>query len=281
MIVGSRFWPFRFARPMCSLLQDSIGQHKIAQQHRSVWHLLSAVCWLALFHAFLSGIAFAQTEPILRDAPKPTRQSPPPDQPAKPDTANKMPTDTTATTQPHDSTQIDSSRHWFYGAAYQWPLPKRAARLSFLLPGLGQCYNRSYWKVPIVYAALGTTTFFILRNGQEYIRYRNAYRIRLDTDPTTFDEFDIRAGAGIAINNGNLKGLRDYYRQNRDLSILLTAIAYSLNALDAYVDAHLKHFDVSDNLSLRWQPLHSVAQPTMALQFSTGFVLTQKKPYSK
>jgi len=121
--------------------------------------------------------------------------------------------------------------------------PQRAALLSTCLPGLGQLYNKKYWKIPIVYGVLGTIGFFAWNNHQNYLIFRNALRARYDDNPHTVDDFP-------NINDQVLKAQREYYRRNRDLLIIFGVIGYSLNILDAYVDAHLKGFTVSDQLTI-------------------------------
>ncbi|MFN3528291.1 MAG: DUF5683 domain-containing protein [Bacteroidia bacterium] len=125
---------------------------------------------------------------------------------------------------------------------------KRAVRYSMILPGLGQVYNRKYWKVPIIYGLGGFTVYTAVQSHRQYIDYRNAYRLRTDDDPSTVDDY-----VGI-FNNPALRANRDDARQNRDLMIILTAGVYALNLIDATVDAHLFHFNVSDDLSVRLIP---------------------------
>jgi hypothetical protein len=122
--------------------------------------------------------------------------------------------------------------------------PQRAALLSTCLPGLGQLYNKKYWKIPIVYGVLGTIGYFAWNNHQNYLIFRNALRARYDDNPQTVDDFP-------NINDQVLKAQREYYRRNRDLFIIFGVIGYSLNILDAYVDAHLKGFTVSDQLTIQ------------------------------
>jgi hypothetical protein len=122
--------------------------------------------------------------------------------------------------------------------------PSRAAFYSAILPGLGQAYNKKYWKIPIVYAALGTGIYFYITNNKNYNRYRRAYKSRLAGFNN--DEFQ-----GIVTDNNALIDAQEFYQRNRDLSLLLTVVAYVLNIVDANVDAHLLQFNVSDDLSLR------------------------------
>jgi hypothetical protein len=125
---------------------------------------------------------------------------------------------------------------------------QKAVRYSAMLPGLGQAYNRKYWKIPIIYGLGGFTVYTAVGNHREYIRHRDAYRIRVDGNPETVDEF-----VGIQ-SNAQLRANRDVYRNDRDLFWILTAAVYALNLVDASVDAHLFHFNVSDDLSVRLMP---------------------------
>ncbi len=137
-------------------------------------------------------------------------------------------------------------RPWRHQA--DWPRPRMAVQLGFV-PGLGQIYNRQLWKLPLVYGALGGCSYFAVINHREYVRYRTAYRLRMDGDSTTIDEFD-----GLIFNPQSLQTLRNQYQQNRDLSIVLGVLAYLGMLMDAYVSAHLTHFKVSDDLSLQVLP---------------------------
>ncbi|QHI38997.1 hypothetical protein IMCC3317_43970 [Kordia antarctica] len=121
--------------------------------------------------------------------------------------------------------------------------PSKAAFYSAILPGLGQAYNKKYWKIPIVYAALGTGIYFYIDNNKKYNQYRSAYKRRLAG--FTDDEFQ-----GIVADNDALIDAQEFYQKNRDLSLLLTVVAYVLNIVDANVDAHLLQFNVSDDLSV-------------------------------
>ncbi len=123
--------------------------------------------------------------------------------------------------------------------------PKKATLMSTFLPGLGQAYNKKYWKIPIVYAGLGTTVYFIFWNQDYYNEFRTAFDIR---EAGGEDKY-----AGIYTTD-NLITLQNYYRNNRDLSIILTVLIYGLNILDANIDAHLYDFDVSENISMRVEP---------------------------
>ncbi len=132
---------------------------------------------------------------------------------------------------------------------------KRATTLAMICPGAGQIYNKSYWRVPIVLGGFATTIYCIDWNNRGYQRFKKAYRLRADYDdnPDNYpdgstDEFGGRYSASF------LKNLRDNYRRNRDLCIILTAGLYILQIVDAHVDAHLRDYDISDDLSMNVSP---------------------------
>ena len=120
--------------------------------------------------------------------------------------------------------------------------PARAAFLSAIVPGLGQAYNKKYWKIPIVYAALGTGVYFYSDNNTKYHRLRDAYKKRLRGIP---DEYLGEYSDATLIN-----GQRTFQR-DRDLSLIITIGLYALNIIDANVDAHLMQFNVNNNLSFK------------------------------
>lgn len=126
--------------------------------------------------------------------------------------------------------------------------PARAAFYSAVLPGLGQAYNGRYWKIPIVYAALGVGTYFYINNDNEYHRYRDAYRIRLAGG--TNDEFSDENGTPL-ISDSGLQNAQEFYQRNKEVSLLVMIGLYALNIIDANVDAHLQQFNVSENLAVK------------------------------
>lgn len=126
--------------------------------------------------------------------------------------------------------------------------PKKAALYSAVLPGSGQAYNKKYWKMPIIYAGLGTAIYFGISNHKEFKTYKDAYTKRVDNDESTIDQFDGR------YTDGNLRDLMSYYQRNRDLSYVLAGLVYVLNIIDASVDAHFYYFNVSNDLSMSIQP---------------------------
>ena len=120
--------------------------------------------------------------------------------------------------------------------------PAKAAFYSAILPGLGQAYNKKYWKIPLVYAAIGTTLYFYTDSNKKYNQYRDAYKRRLEG--YTDDKFD------YLDKNRLIKGQK-FYQRNRDLSALMAVGFYVLNIIDANVDAALIQFNVNENLSLK------------------------------
>tara|TARA_B000000441_G_scaffold574_1_gene348 strand:- start:156 stop:701 length:546 start_codon:yes stop_codon:yes gene_type:complete len=126
--------------------------------------------------------------------------------------------------------------------------PSKATFYSAVLPGLGQAYNKKYWKIPIVYGALATGIYFYNENDKSYNRYRNAYKRRLAG--FTDDEF---FGNGLypAISDDGLIRAQNTLKRNKELSILVTVGLYILNIIDANVDAHLLQYNLDDNLSIK------------------------------
>ena len=122
--------------------------------------------------------------------------------------------------------------------------PKKATLLSAVLPGAGQVYNNKAWKVPILYAGIMTDIYFIGYNNKRYQTFRTALFAFDDGDTSQFP----------SLNRESLVRNVDYWRQNRDLTILLLAAIYALNLIDANVDAHLSGFDISDDISMKIEP---------------------------
>ncbi len=119
--------------------------------------------------------------------------------------------------------------------------PSKAAFYSAILPGLGQAYNKRWWKIPIVYGAIGTSLYFYSDNNKKYHEYRDAYKRRLaGYDDDQFQYLD----------DTRLIEAQRFYQRNRDLSLLITGLFYILNIVDANVDAHLMQFNVSDKLTV-------------------------------
>jgi hypothetical protein len=125
--------------------------------------------------------------------------------------------------------------------------PSKAAFYSAILPGLGQVYNKRYWKVPIVWGAIGAGVYFYVSNDKQFDRYRDAYKRRLAGFKD--DEF-YGPNDTPSISDDGLIRAQQQFRRNKEVSLLVTLLLYSLNIIDANVDAHLLQFNVDKNLSL-------------------------------
>lgn len=141
------------------------------------------------------------------------------------------------------------------------PDPTRAVWMSALFPGLGQVYNRRYWKIPIIiggYMALGYGTSW---NNNQYQDYSRAYRDLLDNDPTSNSYMNFfppnvsEDSLDKSWLTSVMKSRKDFYRRNRDLCIIISGALYILQVVDAHVDAHLKDYDISDDLSMNIEPM--------------------------
>ena len=153
--------------------------------------------------------------------------------------------------------------------------PKKAAWMSAVLPGLGQGYNKKYWKIPIVYAGFAGTSVGIWYFHREFKAYRDEYRIRLDTNiRLNFKDLgDENVNANKLIN-----------QQRMEIFIIVTAVWYLVNIIDAVVDAHLFSFDISEDLSLNiipsFQPNYTRETSSFAnkspISANVSFVFTLK-----
>ncbi len=123
--------------------------------------------------------------------------------------------------------------------------PSKAAFYSAVLPGLGQMYNKKYWKVPLVYAALGTGVYFYVDNNNGYDRYRTAFKLR---ESGRQDEFTTDEGIEL-VSDAGLKRAQEVFKKNRDLSLFVTIGMYILNIVEANVDAHLPDKALDTNIS--------------------------------
>lgn len=146
----------------------------------------------------------------------------------------------------------------------------KAAIYSAVLPGLGQAYNRKYWKIPIIYAGFTVIGYFVVTNDKEYDQFKEAYIYVANSDTVPTDNPYVGK-----YTKDQLKASMDFYRRNRDLSIIIGVVWYTLNILEAYVDAHFFDYDISDDLSLHVSPT-SISSPVKPLQPSPGIRLTLK-----
>jgi Family of unknown function (DUF5683) len=132
--------------------------------------------------------------------------------------------------------------------------PRKATFRSAVIPGWGQIYNKKYWKLPLVYGALGTTAAVYFYNVKTYRELKLTYIYKTDTIPDSSQPIDPRFSS---ISANGVRSLRNSFRQNVDYAVLFFILFWGLNVVDATVDAHLKAFDVSDELSLDLKPGYS------------------------
>lgn len=139
------------------------------------------------------------------------------------------------------------------------PDPKKATWLALIIPGGGQIYNRKYWKLPIVYGGFVGCLYAYNWNGQMYKDYRQAYLDIMDSDPNTDSYKDFfRPGYNFEANKEYLKNVfkkrKDRYRRWRDMSIFAFIGVYAVSVVDAYVDAQLSSFDITEDINLTIEP---------------------------
>jgi hypothetical protein len=179
---------------------------------------------------------------------------------SKPDTTNKIKVDT---------------------AAKKKFSPRQAALRSAIFPGLGQVYNKKYWKLPIVYAAIGIPVALFIDNKSWYNRTRYALAVVNSPSPTPDSlnavHSQLRPLVDSKATNSILR-YRNEFRRNMDYSILFTLLFWGLNIVDATVDAHLKGFDVSDDLKVSIRP---ALLPGNAVGFTLAFTLGDSKSKTK
>ena len=124
--------------------------------------------------------------------------------------------------------------------------PSKAAFYSAILPGLGQAYNKKYWKIPFVYAALGSGVYFYSSNNNNYDRARTAFKLRVNGKPDEFDGLD----GNPFLSEDALISAQKGYKKDRDLSLLVTAGLYILQIVEASTNAHLLQHNVDGNLTI-------------------------------
>ena len=125
-------------------------------------------------------------------------------------------------------------------------MPNKVALYSALLPGLGQIYNKRAWKIPIIYGGGMFLVFSSINSNTQYLFFRDALFLEVDGDPDTINE--------TGLNESQIRRRVEFFRRNRDFYYILTGALYLLNILDAHVDAHLREFDINDELALNIKP---------------------------
>jgi len=143
--------------------------------------------------------------------------------------------------------------------------PSKAAFLSAILPGMGQIYNKRYWKAPIVWGAIGTGIAVYSFNNTQYNTFRDEFKTRragLEGDPRL-----------EVLDDGDLQDAQERFQEQRDLSLLVTILLYALNVVDANVDAHLKQFNVDERLSMDFKPYLDYNQTTAQPNYGMALVI--------
>jgi len=187
------------------------------------------------------------------------------------------PTRTTVVTAGPDSAQVsttvvpDSVRRTARLFGLKMTKPSKAGLLSALVPGAGQLYNGRWWKAPLAVGAVGATLYGELYYQTLYKAFVKAQDVRNDGDPTTQDT----GRYTYNLNDNQIERGINIYRRQRDVFIAYVALAHAAQILDAVVDAHLRDFDISDDLSLRWEPT-IIQMPTAANTPGIGFTLSFK-----
>lgn len=263
--------------------------------------IMAALCLLLLFppdylslKARAGGAVPAPREAVPHGIAVPEAESAD-DPPALPDDRTPLPQDSTvyadaeilvrtgesADSIPPTEVTADDYPYGLDGKKLFNPSPTRAVWLSALFPGLGQIYNRRYWKLPIVvggFMGLGYATNW---NNNQYQDYMQGYRDLLDSDPGTKSYMNFFPPT---VNESDLdkewltrtfKSRKDYFRRNRDLCIICLVALYLVCMVDAYIDASMAHFDISPNLSLDWSPALIVEpttrKPSIGLNWAFNF----------
>jgi len=154
-----------------------------------------------------------------------------------------------------------------YDSSFKAHSPKKAAIRSAMLPGLGQIYNKKYWKLPIVYGALGVSGGIFFYNLKNYRDTRFAYRVKYNMRNSGTDSaLYVKIKDNLKpLSEESLRFYRNQYRRDIDYSAIFILLLWGLNVVDAAVDAHLKSFDVSPDLSLQFKPGYSELARTNGL----------------
>lgn len=148
--------------------------------------------------------------------------------------------------------------------------PSKAAFYSAILPGMGQIYNKRYWKAPIVWGAIGGSAYMYIYNNDQYQRFRTAFKRR--QAGFTDDEFN-GEGALPLFDEDDLEYQQERFQRDRDLWLVAAIALYALNIVDANVDAHLKQFNIDDDLSIDFEPYLDLNQVTNSPNYGMALII--------
>jgi hypothetical protein len=176
---------------------------------------------------------------------------------------------------PAAADSLAPARHGFIHRFFKqdYPNPRKALLFS-IIPGGGQIYNKKWWKLPIAYGALGTVMYFEINNIRQYRNLRDNYRAQVDGDPDTNPtKFPTNLKAE------DMKAYRDIYKRYVELNSVVLGLTYLLTVTDAFVDAHLASFDVSEDLSMKPVPsFESTPSGAPAIGLGLRFTWGVSKP---
>ncbi len=184
--------------------------------------------------------------------------------------ANLLNRDTNSVSKDNTKKATDPKKH----------IPRIATRRSALIPGWGQAYNKQYWKIPIVYGVLAIPAVAYSYNNSMYKKTKFAYEALFKAQQPTLDSSDLRnidpQLRGLSISS--VQSYRNAFRRDRDYSILWFVLAWGLQVADATVFAHLKQFDVSDDLTMQISPTFNPQTRTPGFGLVMGIKNPDKKP---
>jgi hypothetical protein len=146
--------------------------------------------------------------------------------------------------------------------------PRKASLYSMVLPGMGQVYNRQYWKVPVLYAGIATLAYFFKFNTDKYHTYRDEYVARINKDSSSYNT------SYLLYSDNTILQLKNYYQRNLEFTYIVAGLVYIFNIIDASVYAHLFTFDVGNDLTLRIDPLINNNSIRFGSPPTAGFQLT-------
>lgn len=147
--------------------------------------------------------------------------------------------------------------------------PSKATLFSAILPGLGQAYNKKYWKIPILYAGAGVLGYFIYFNNQRHLSFKDSYYAKTYNYAPDLDPHPRLSLESVILN-------KNYFQRNRDFLVIISTLIYGLNLVDANVDAHLKDFDLSDDLSLKFEPFSDIQNGNVGVGAKLSFWATRR-----
>lgn len=167
-----------------------------------------------------------------------------------------------------DSTFLNMSTDATFFKSQSTKDPNKAALLSALIPGLGQAYNKQYWKIPIIYTGGMVMIHYIRYNHEIYNAFRTGLIAESDGRDETVNPFN--EVIPNRYNRDQMERQLEYFRRNRDYLMIIGGVMYMLNIVEAHIAAHLKEFDINDGLSFK---LHPSIQPTPLFSHATGISL--------